>query len=295
MSTDYLPYLLAFSAAVVFSLSSIVFTNFSRQVSALWMNTVKCLVATIGFLILNQFFYGWHPVENNSLYAFFISGFIGLGIGDIFLLAAFAQIGPSRTLMVFGFTPLLTGLMGYMFFGQEMTALKFTAIFFMLLCLFIFSLEGYKKKGSWEIKGLLFALTGVLLDASGIGLTRYGFDLSPEVLPTEGNFYRCLGAIVAFILISRFKPIKVVENFKTLTKRQKYLVLVGSLGGTFLSLWLFLSAVRIGHLASVSAIGVTGPFLAALFETIFYKEKPSKYLIAAGASFACGFFILLSS
>lgn len=289
----YLPIFLTLAAAILFSLATLVFTVFSKSVSLLWMNTFKALVAGSCFALVVQTTVGWHTPTQASLLAFLGSGIIGLGFGDLLLFKAFTIIGPARTLMLFGFAPIFNGVIGYFAFGQEIGLHRFLAILCMIACLVVFAYEGFRASGRWEVKGLLLALGGVFLDASGIGLTRFGFEHSPNVSPEEGNFYRCLGAFVVLYIVCRLRPVNLLGNFRRLSARNQLLVLSGCILGSFLSLWCFLTAVRTGHLATISAIGATGPMFAALFEAIFFKIKPSRYLFIAFAFFVLGFAILL--
>lgn len=148
-ASSHLPYLLALSSTLLFSLSCIIYTHFSSRFSSLWMNWVKTSVALIAFLITALFSGGFHEINSLSLIALFLSGLFGLGIGDYFLLKAFTEIGPSRSLMLFGFSPLITGTIGYIFFDQAVPQHNLLGIVFLVLCLVIFNLEGYQKK--WTV------------------------------------------------------------------------------------------------------------------------------------------------
>ena len=196
--------------------------------------------------------------------------------------------------MVFGFSPLFTGIQGYLFFNQGISVDKLSAILCLMMCLFVFSYEGYKKNGSWEIKGVIFALLGVLLDAIGIGITRFGFEASVAVSSIEANFYRALGALCFFMIYNHFKPVKLITNLRVLTGKEKFTIITAGFAGTFLSLWMWNTAIKYGHLAIVSAIGITGPFLATIFECIYYKKLPNRYMLVATAFFILGLYILLA-
>ena len=137
------------------------------------------------------------------------------------------------------------------------------------------------------------AMVGVTLDGVGVGLTRLGFEDSPMMQPLEANFYRTLGALTVLFFFAYIRPVNFFQKFKSLKMNQRTIVLIGAVSGTYVSLWLYLSAIQIGHLASISAIGVTSPFFAALIEHIYRREKPSKYLLIAGALFLAGFSILI--
>ncbi len=292
--SEQLPYLLAFGGTSVFAVACIFFSVFADKISSAWVNTLKTTIGCLGFFIVTSVFYEWNTISLNSLVSFFLSGFAGLGIGDLFLVMAFTRIGAARTLMVFGFSPLFTGIQGYFFFGQELSMHKLSAILCLVMCLLIFSYEGYKKEGHWEIKGIIFALLGVSLDAIGIGITRFGFEDSVAVSSIEGNFYRAVGALCFFAIYNYFKPIKLVSNLRSLTTKEKFTIMIAGFIGTFLSLWMWNTAVKYGQLAIISAIGVTGPFLATIFECIYYKKLPSRYMLVAIVFFILGLYILLA-
>jgi uncharacterized membrane protein len=118
--------------------------------------------------------------------------------------------------------------------------------------------------------------------------------LSPEITAMEGHFYRCLGALLGFAVISfTFQKVRLVQNFRLWTPRVRTLLIGASLGGTYLSLILYLSAVKIGHLASISSIAITGPMFATTLECLVQRKAPSRYLLVAFVFFCVGFLILL--
>jgi drug/metabolite transporter (DMT)-like permease len=246
--------------------------------------------------------------SNLSTAILLLSGAVGLGVGDLFLLDAFVRIGVSRTLMLYGFQPLILGLAAALFFNQSFETHRLIAIAFLIACLMIFSLERYRETRKWEVRGLVMAIIGVSMDSGGVLLTRYAFEQSPQTRPLEGHLIRCAGALVSYALIafmvhlrrriqnsSETTPvIGLLVNFRRLDLKSRALILAGCFGGTYFSLCLYLTAIQIGHLASISAISITGPMFAALLESIVAKRSPSPYLAAAFIFFLSGFAILLS-
>lgn len=221
------------------------------------------------------------------------SGFLGLTLADILLLNSFKRLGPGRALVLFGFHPLTLGIASYLVLGQEVSTKKFYAIIFLVGCLVTFSYEKFKTDGHWEIKGLLLAMAAVLMDATGLLITRIGFDYSPEVTPLEGHFYRCFGSVLGFVAIQFISPFGLIKNFRTLPMKTRWIPIAGGLLGTFFSLWAYFIAIQKGNLASVTAVAITSPFVATLFECAYYRKKPSIYLMIAFVFFICGFTILI--
>lgn len=290
------PYLYALSATFCFAIASLGFAHYARRVSSLWMNAFKAVVAFsfffVAFLVSKDFS---HRPDPKSLMAFFISGLVGLNIGDIFLLKAFARIGSARTLMIFSFQPLILGFFSYFLFSQTLNSQKLVAVFFMVACVFVTSYEKFKQQGNWEIQGPVYALLGVLLDSCGILLTRYAFNSDPAITTMEGNFYRCVGAITGFALLGMVKPFHLWSTFKKMKGVSKTMVFGAACLGTFISLSLYLNAIRFGHLAAVAGIVGAGPIFAAVLESAVQRRWPSIYLYIALCLFIVGFGITIVS
>lgn len=282
-------YFYAFGGNIAFALATIYFTHFSRSISATFTNFLKAFVALFLFALTISLTSGWHSIELGSVGLLLLSGLIGLNIGDQFLFNAFKEIGPGRTLILFGFHPLLMTIFGKIFFSQEIDQYKLFAILFFILCLITFSIENFKVNKSFGIKGILFALCGMGLDAVGLVMTRYSFDSSPQMTSFEGNFYRTVGAVIGFAILTLFiRKQYFVKTFMQQKNKDKRNLLIGCFLGTYIALGLYLKAIQTGHLATISAISITGPLMATIFECFILKKRPSFYLYIAFIFFLLG-------
>jgi len=72
-------------------------------------------------------------------------------------------------------------------------------------------------------------------------------------------------------------------------------LIAASLGGTFLSLMLYIMAVSKGQLSVISSVSVTGPMFAEFFDCVVNKKRPTKYLLVAFVFFISGFVIFMTS
>jgi drug/metabolite transporter (DMT)-like permease len=260
------------------------------------MNSFKAFVALAAFWITILLMNNWVQPDIRSIIAFISSGCIGLMIGDIFMLHAMKDLGASRMLMIFGLQPFFLGISSYYLFGQAFSMMNFVGVIFMLCCLYTISLESYKKSGSWQLRGMFLGLIAILLDAIGILLTKYGFNSSPGILSPQVNGIRCLGAVLGFFIINYFyypkdKQVHFKAEWKPLSKNEKIKLLIGSIGGTYFSLMLYLTAVSKGQLSVISSVSVTGPMFAGIFECVRDRKFPSLYLFAAFIFFIGGFII----
>lgn len=293
MDNQTLALFLSLGATLIFATASLVYAEYSKRVSVLWMNCFKACVCLGALTITVPIMGGWNPISAFSLGALALSGLVGLNIADLFLLTAFTKLGAARTLILFGFQPLIVGVGAFFLFGQPIEGERFVAIIFLIGCLFTFSLERFRQEKRWEVAGLVFALVGVMLDSAGILLTRSAFEASPGVNAIEGNFWRSLGAVLGFALMSRVRPIPLIDGLTRWPVKTRAIIILAAFAGTFLSLSLYLTAVRIGHLASLAGIAITGPMFATFLESIVHKRWPSKYLLVALGFFLAGFYVLL--
>ena len=287
--------LFALGSNITFAIASVFFTEFSRKVSPNWVNYLKATVAFICFTLVILLFGIELTMAQKSLVLLILSGFTGLMIGDIFLFRAFAHLGPGRVLMIFGFQPLLVGVASYYLFDTVFAPFQLLALFFLIGCILCFSLESFREKGHWDSVGIIFALTGVNLDAAGLMMTKAAFDLSPSLSPFVANAVRSGTTVVGFFLVS-LVPIfhlKLLPPFKNLTRNERWLAVFAGFLGTFVALGFYLQAIRLGQLSIISAIAGTSPLLATLFEIYRGRKRMSAYLAIATLFFLIGFAILL--
>lgn len=286
--------ILALMANFSFAFGSQFFTHFTRIYSSTWMNTFKALAAGIAFCITVLLTTGFNPITSIGFAFFLISGAVGLGVGDIFLLKAFGEIGPGRTMVIFGFHPIIVGIFSYIIFSQQVETHKLWGIFFFIICLLIFSLESFKATKQWKFKGLIYAFSGMVLDAGGVLLTRFAFDKNPMTSPLEGNFYRCIGAVLVYIVIRKFSPFHFRARLKSMSRRSLLFLCMGAFFGTYLSLMLYLQAIQVAQsLALISSISITAVIFSSTFECIWEKKAPSKYLLVAFIFFLIGTYFTL--
>ncbi len=286
-------YLYALSANFCFAMASQVFTHYSRSTSSVWMNTVKTLVAFCAFAIAVIATGGFSGPDLVYISLLFLSGALGLGIGDWFLLTSFKEMGPGRTMILFGFQPVIFGVFGFFIFNQVLNIEKFWGILFFVLCLVTISRESFRVDRHFHLKGISMAFTGMCLDALGAMLSRYVFDHNPELSVFEGNLYRCLGALTFFFLFSKFKPMNFRTTWQKQSRRGQLILLIGSLFGTFVSLSFYMKALQSAHLASLAGIAITGTVFSSILECLIQRKWPSTHLMVAFIFFLCGMKLIL--
>lgn len=284
-------YTMALAANLLFSTSSLLFSHYSRKFSPFWMNQFKVTIAIMAFLV-SAMATGFVTISPLGIGLLVLSGLLGLCMGDLLLFRAFAQLGPGRTLMLFSFQPLFLGLYGWLSLGQGISPAQLSAVLCMVICLFIFVLERNRLLGHWDLRSFIWAFGGILLDAIGVMLTRSCYEFTPGLEAMQVNLIRCAGAIVGFVLLRPRSYPALLKDFKTMPIKERALVVLASLCGTFLSLTLYLTALKHAHLASLTAVAITGPVWVSLLECAWAKKWPNRYQGFAFIFFILGFYLM---
>jgi drug/metabolite transporter (DMT)-like permease len=288
-------YGLAIAANLSFSTASMVFSLYARRFSSMWINQVKVFTAFVAFVLAMFVSQKMVSIGAYPTVMLLLSGFAGLCIGDIFLFRSFATLGASRSLVLYSFQPLMLGIYGYFFLSQFFTLNQTLAVICMIICIFIFMLERNRSTGSWDMKSFMWAFMGITLDAIGIMLTRSAYEAEPTLETFQVNVIRCLGALIGFLMISPKSYGIVLKDMIALRKREQSLLIASGICGCFLSLTLYLAALKYAHVGTLTSIAITGPVWVSMLECAYYKRWPNKYLLGAFAFFLTGFYLMITA
>ncbi len=285
-------YSLAVGANLAFSTASVVFSQYAIRFNSMWINQVKVAIALLAFTIALFTTSQWTSLSLVSASLLLMSGFVGLCIGDIFLFRAFATLGAGRTLVLYSFQPLLLGIYGFIFLGQVFSINQTLAVICMMICVFIFMFERSKLTGSWDLRNFFWAFLGIALDAIGVMLSRSSYEMTPNLETFQVNVIRCAGALIGFVLINPKSYLKVTKDVMALSNRDKTILIGACLTGTFISLTLYLAALKYAHVGTLTAISITGPVWVTILEAIYHKRLPSRLLLMAFSFFLTGFYLM---
>lgn len=287
-------YALGIGANLAYSTASMIFAIYAKRFSSVWINQVKVLTAFIAFVLAMLFSNQIVSIGIYPLLMLMLSGLAGLCIGDIFLFRAFTTLGTGRSLVLYSFQPLMLGLYGYFFLSQLFSLNQTLAVICMIICIFIFMLERNHQTGSWDVRSFMWAFTGITLDALGVMLTRSAYEAEPTLETFQVNVIRCLGALLGFLLISPKSYIGVFKDMATLRKREQSLIIGAAICGCFISLTMYLAALKYAHVGTLTSIAITGPVWVSLLECLYHKRWPNLYLLGAFGFFLTGFYLMVA-
>ena len=282
---------LALMANLFFAGSTISYGDYSKRYGSLWVNSFKSILSLVvmGFVFVASGYVG-NGFDNVTL-IFMLSGLIGLAIGDILLVIGFQTIGPARTLLLFGVQPVMFIFVDLYWVPEKMSYWVPIGVLMMMASLGFIFFERKKNSYEWSIYDFACGLSGVLLDFSGVLITKWGMNNGSHDV-VEVYFWRMLGASIGLLLIHMVwrKPLLTFRFSET--GKQKAWFMMACVMGTVASLWCYLKAIEIGPLSAVAAVAVTGPLFAGLFEWLFYKKPLTTNLALSICFFSVGFYIL---
>lgn len=287
-------YALGIAANLSFSTASMVFSIYAKKFSSMWINQVKVFTAFMAFALAMVVSQDMVAIDATTATLLLISGLSGLCIGDIFLFRAFTTLGAGRSLVLYSFQPLMLGLYGYFFLNQIFSLNQTLAVICMIICVFIFMIERNRSTGSWDMKSFIWAFLGITLDAIGVMLTRQAYEINPDLETFQVNVIRCSGALIGFLMISPKSYFVVFKDMISLRKREQTLIIGAAICGCFLSLTLYLAALKYAHVGTLTSIAITGPVWVSMLESLYHKKLPNSYLIGAFAFFLTGFYLMVA-
>ena len=251
--------------------------NLGRIILGLLMITASAMLLGFGALPLSAGIESWLWL--------LLSGLIGFALGDTLLVKGFLMIGARLTLLVFSFAPVLTAVLGYVFFGETLSALNLFGMLLVLLGIAI--VIGLKDNSVAAVpdraKGLTFAFIASLAQAFGTVASKMGLQ---EMEPLAATQVRLIGGLlgmgVIFLLDRRWKHLLDVIR----SPRGRLTILSGAVLGTLFGVVLSMIAIRWSKAAVASTLMSTMPVLILPISVFILKEKlRPKDLFGAALSF----------
>lgn len=185
-------------AALAWTLASSLWRGLSTSLTALELNGLKNAIACV-LLLPVLLFLPWTN-ESQALLWLFISGGIGISLGDSFYLAALRRLGTRRTLTLESLAPLIAALGGLVVMGETITGQAWLGAAMVSLSVVIVARQsppdGTRDRAhneQWH--GIAFGLLAVLCGVSGAAVSRSVL-ISTELTAWQSAATRLLGGLL---------------------------------------------------------------------------------------------------
>jgi drug/metabolite transporter (DMT)-like permease len=202
-----------------------------------------------------------------------LSGLVGFVFGDYFLFHSYRLISSRIAMLIMTFVPPVTAFLGWIVLGEMMTTQHLIGMTLTVsgIALTIFAKpNGQKIQLKYPMKGLLYAFFGVLGQAGGLVLSKYGM---MDYSPFASTQIRIIAGAVGFGLIIAFtgKTMFVINALKNKTALAG--ITIGSFFGPFLGVSFSLLAIQNTSTGIASTIMALVPILIIPPAAIFFKQR----------------------
>ena len=220
----------ALSAALLWTLASGLWRTLSGHATAVQLNGLKNGLATLLFLpVLLEVPWREQPM---AVAALFVSGAIGIALGDSLYLAALRRIGTRRTLTLEATGPVLASLGSPLIQGDPLTVTDFAGALLVAAAVLMIARSGSPDQtaGVSNRGGFLLAFGAVLSGLIGAFVARSVL-IDGAFTPLDSAAIRLLGGTVALLPIwCRHLPIQGLQAIGLKTRIITATVLGTNLG-----------------------------------------------------------------
>ena len=262
---QYIGEIAAISAALVWALATWIYSQFSHQFSAMHMNVVKGVTASMMMmLVLPVLPLPELSLSQNHFYVLAISGIIGIAIGDSAYFSSLRRIGANKTLLLESLAPPLSGVLALMALGSTLSGQSWLGIVITTLAVTFVVFQPSVDNQPTSISGIGYGLLASVCQATGVVISHYAL-VAGDVPPLLGALIRLSIGVFAVMIVIGFTE----NKLGGLSGRDKKWLLAAIFVGTFLALWLQQIALKYANPAIAQTLIATSP----LFILIIYAFK----------------------
>ncbi|MBN2227168.1 MAG: DMT family transporter [candidate division Zixibacteria bacterium] len=272
----------ALTTAVLWSFTSIFFTQAARRIGSYWLNKFRLVIAVL-FLGTTLLITTGGLLPSNispaSYYYLIASGIVGLTLADSCLFHSFLLIGTRLTLLIFAVSPIIAALTAWPVLGEKIGLMGGLGIAITLSGVIWVTRErrinGNEQTTTSSAKrlGIMLALGAAACQAIGLVLAKAGMGNTLDPLPA--TFLRMISAAAAIWLYGLFRGDLKDFTKKCKDRRALLFAVGGAFCGPFLGVWMSLTAVKYTQAGIAMAIMATVPILIIPLVIVVFKEKVS--------------------
>ncbi len=229
----------ALSAALLWAISSVVYSRLGLKIPPLQLNLYKGIVA-IALISITLLFQGatFTDLSLSTIALLFLSGIIGIGLGDTAYFAALNSLGARRTLLLETSSPPIGALLALIFIGEQLTYSTWCGILLTIVGIaWVISERNFVANLSFSRQGIVWGILAAIAQAIGAVISRYAL-LQSDISPLESSLIRLVGGTV-IVLGLLFLPIaKQPEISWKLSGRSLMVIAIAAMASTYLGIWL---------------------------------------------------------
>lgn len=280
----------ALLTAILWSSTSIVFTEASVRVGSLYVNISRLILAVFYLGLTIVLFNLDFRMSATQVTNLVLSGFAGLVIGDTFLFKSFQHIGARLSMLVMALVPGMSAILAFFFLKEFISITGIIGMVITIIGIGMVVLQRKEQPTSdykIDMVGIVYAFIGAIGQAVGLIFAKHAFN-EGEINGFVAASVRIVSSIIflypLFLFAKRIKnPFKVFKN----DKKALIYTIVGSIIGPYLGITFSLIAVSHAKVGIASTLMATVPIIMLPMVRYYYKEKLS-WISILGAFIAVG-------
>ncbi|UCF70374.1 MAG: DMT family transporter [candidate division WOR-3 bacterium] len=294
---SFLPFLgeaLSLLTAITWALAVTLFRKSGETVHPLALNTFKNILALL-LLIPTIWLFGhtiWYGTSPRAYIILFISGAVGIGIGDTLFFHALNRLGAGLTgLVVCMYSPFIITF-SHIWLSENLAKIQLVGALLIISAVLLTSLRRKRSTvvpaHTW-LSGIIFGILASAAMAAGVVLMKPLLASHPVAWVAE---IRLLGGMTALVLIFSFYPSRKKIVASLLNTRNWHYTLGGSFMGAYLSMLLWIGGMKHTLASTASALNQTSTIFIFIFAGLFLKEPMTlRRTIAISLAFAGAFLV----
>ncbi len=278
----YIGEIASLMVAFLWSIGPTCFTLAGNRIGSWVVNRTRMIYALFLVMIIHLIIYGSLLPFDANLYRWvwlFLSGVIGLGLGDIALFYAFTTIGTRLSMLIYSLAPVISAIAGIIFFKEKLSYIQIIAILITVAAISYVGVFSKEKKEKLDIEdskkywlGIVAAILAAIGQALGLILSKMG--IVGDFPAMSGLAIRLLGGTVLIWGMTVFQgQIKsTIQSVKNDNKSHFY-ILIGTLTGPIGGIYFSLLGLKYTTLGMASVLQSLSPIFLLPIGAIIFHEK----------------------
>jgi drug/metabolite transporter (DMT)-like permease len=272
----YLGEIAALSAAFLWAISSVIYSRLGLKIAPLQLNLSKGIIA-IALIVATlawqktaftkseeaPSFYGGVSLTDISwqtIALLFLSGAIGIGLGDTAYFAALNSLGARRTLLLETASPPMGALLALMIIGEQLTPIAWCGILLTIIGIaWVISERNPVDQVSISSLGVIWSVLAAIAQAVGSVISRFAL-IHSNISPLASTLVRLVGGtIIVMGLLLITDATKQSKVKLKLSLRSLGIIAIAATGSTYLGIWLQQTALKFAPTGIAQTFLATSP------------------------------------
>jgi drug/metabolite transporter (DMT)-like permease len=255
----------ALSAALLWALSSLVYSRLGAKIPPLQLNLYKGIIA-IALIIITLMIQGITLAELSvsAVALLTISGIIGIGLGDTAYFSALNSLGARRTLLLETASPGMGALLALIFINEQLAYSSWCGILLTILGIaWVISERLPVDQIRVSGKGVIWGILAAIAQALGAVISRYAL-IQSEITPLESTLIRLVGGTVIVVGLLCLPVTQANQDSKEkinwqLSPGSLGIIAIAAFGSTYLGIWLQQTSLKFAPTGIAQTFLATSP------------------------------------